>query len=1329
MTSQAAQILPFPKLTRGSFGFSLKSRKSTKTVESDEDWYIPYNGPYEAPREFRNQRKARDSWGDLVEPDAAEEHDDRQLHRYGGHNDLTDRNNGSSYLEEERKGRSRDRSFSFTSGHTVSSGTVEHSSRPNIINANRRSTVSAGTRQAVPSYISLDPMGTVGESPIPLRRSSNERNRLSLAGIFNFAPQARKPSTPTAVSTERGISGGFARKPSLLQRSIMRIGDANERVNSKIDSSPRYSSSPERSDNLPMKDKHQQLHRQVILQAGRARSGASEDDYYNSYYSTLIHEQRPEPALNSHRHRHHSPSHSENLHHSQQSSVDQSSLNHHNSSSTSSGHPYALATPRNNVEELSTAPSMPTTNPPRLTFTSPSHNPTSIESSNLTRLANLRTPKLKNSNSTPDIRSSVVLHDPVVTAGIPNTHSFSQRTATPPFVFPKAKDRWLSAETWCDALLLPRPRLKVGNVPNHGGSGRIVSPPDSPLGPAETREPGVASRVLAHSRSLVDLKRLAGLSSNYAYPRASTSVSYGQDPQTSRVGAQSRPLRPTSFAQDDLALLTPVLSLAHVLEQGQLLADEREAWKSQAKGSFGNKHARSLSRTRSKSLTQRNRRRGHQPQTSMEYLAAQACLGHQNLTPILGAADTAYTNPSRKGSHSYNSSHAQTLSKSSKSHSKNHSRGDSSSKSAAKVAKSTTAIRGFSAREDKGIEADARAASLEGALKGDGTKVIRLADPAHIPVDRGTPDDTSPNDSARLTPSSSDDADQRMGIALGTPPLDDDQTGSFYLPSHPYAQGGVSYNVAGPSSNQSHTGRGTGFAGPHRSINSGVDIPQISDSLARHKLPPHLLHPYAQGSSVRDTYLEQNVLLGQYRSDDSTPRQMKMWAQLSPGVIREVLPGDIQYSPLIPETDHISSSPSDPIHIRDTIGMGEMLVNAPPFHRRQDSNVESKDPGTHIMAAQADRDNQSHNPLPRKPVEHNRAPSGDSESPQQSSLTDQVVSASPERLITDRADSTSPAVTSTASSPQLIPHYLSSPTGLESFQDLFYRPNNHLRPTYTEAAFPDTPSPPNISTTAWDRNTQRHRTESGLTTLARQLSEEFEQMALERRRSSSQYSSKPSSRQQSSNISRRPTDGSLQFVFEEPDPSESLPELDHPAIQAFQPSGTLPEDVESSRASSLIERIETEDEDETAMLRLGVVESVLTPPSVSAQYRPNSRTGETSFTPTDAEHPQQDQPESPQTSSGISGEARARTFAGLRPPSFEEGRSSFMTTSTASRMSNLSDFPSPPKGNHMTLGTYFNEASESQSHVPSAPRPPQQQMIFGRNQDADDLAKTLSSNS
>ena len=644
-----------------------------------------------------------------------------------------------------------------------------------------------------------------------------------------------------------------------------------------------------------------------------------------------------------------------------------------------------------------------------------------------------------------------------------------------------------------------------------------------------------------------------------------------------------------------------------VLEQGEQLANERMAWQMQAQKSFGNKQTRTLVKARSKSLAN-GQRKGHQTQSSLDYLAAQACLGNQNLHPSMSTTDLYATSASssRKISHSKNTSLAPTLSKSSKSHSKNHSRGDSWSKPAVKMAMSTVAICGFPSTADEVTVldvGDARAASLEGAIKRDGTRVIRLADPVHLPVDRGPPINSSPDSSIRLSSSPSTGSDHRVGIALGTPPLGDDQSDSSFHPSHPYAQGGLSFSVPGPSS-QTRLDRGVDFAGPHPSINSGVDISQIPDSLARHKLPPHLyLHPYGQRLS-RDSYLDQNGLLAQYRSGNETPHQNKMWAQLSPGVLREVLPNDIQYSPFTPQENNISSpvmsvsSRDSIVQINDTIGVGETLANAERVRRSQASRPDT-DAVVIPISSQVVGNKLSQNSLSeleprtiRQPVKHNSALSEDSDTSLKPSLTDQIVSSplqqySPTPLSpSDRPVTTSPTVTSTtSSSPPLTPCRLGSPNDLESFQDLFYRPSNDLQRTPIEAALPDTPSPPHLSTASWDRSIQRHKTESGLTSLARQLSQEFELIARAREKSGQHSPSIQSPTRQlqrgttSSTISRQPTVHSLEFVFEESSsPSQSeppVPELDR---HAFQPSDSLPEDVESSRTSSVIEIVDAEDE-------------------------------------------------------------------------------------------------------------------------------------------------------
>jgi serine/arginine repetitive matrix protein 2 len=624
----------------------------------------------------------------------------------------------------------------------------------------------------------------------------------------------------------------------------------------------------------------------------------------------------------------------------------------------------------------------------------------------------------------------------------------------------------------------------------------------------------------------------------------------------------------------------------------------------QAQSSFGNKQARTLVKARSKSLVN-GRRRGHQTQTSLDYLAAQACLGNQNLHPSLSTNDlyTTNANPTRKTSYSRNASYAPTtLSRPSKSHSRN----DSWSKPAVKMAMSTAAICGFPGTEDDVIvmdTGDARAASLEGALKRDGTKVIRLADPVHLPVDhRGSPPiNTSPESSIRLSPTpSTNGSDRRVAIALGTPPLRDDQSDSYFHPSHPYAQGGLSFSVPGPST-QTRIDRGVGFAGPHPSINSGVDVSQIPDTLARHKLPPHLyLHPYAKGPGPsRDSYFDQNGLLAHFRSGDETPHQNKMWAQLSPGILREVLPNDIQYSPFTPppppenSISPVSANLRDSmVQINDTIGVGETLANAESVRRSHGTGTGTNDDDSDIIpVSQVDGDERLQNGLSgrtiRQPIEHNLlvALSEVSEDALvKPSLTSQIVSSHPLKQHSptspsplDHAVATSPTFTSSSSSPPLTPGRLGSLNDLDGFQDLFYRPSNDIQRTPIEAALPDTPSPPHLA--SWDR-VRRNKAESGLTSLARQLSQEFELITQERERTSQHSSPILQQQRGATAISRQPTVRSLNFVSEEATShSKPVSELDlHHTIQAFQPSDSLPEDVESSRTSSVIES-----SDETSM--------------------------------------------------------------------------------------------------------------------------------------------------
>lgn len=163
----------------------------------------------------------------------------------------------------------------------------------------------------------------------------------------------------------------------------------------------------------------------------------------------------------------------------------------------------------------------------------------------------------------------------------------------------------------------------------------------------------------------------------------------------------------------------------------------------------------------------------------------------------------------------------------------------------------------------------------------------------------------------------------------------------------------------------------------------------------------------------------------------------------------------------------------------------------------------------------------------------------------------------------------------------LSPRPLGSPNDLEGFQDLFYKPSPvkqaKPKPTADE-------SPSQLAHIPWDLGSRGRRTGSGLTSLARQLSEEFEQMALEQERTNSQYSRSSTSLLQNGSIARQPTDGSLEFLFEEPlSDSPNQENFDPPRehIMAFKASVKLPEDIESSRASTPLGPLEEDDDDET----------------------------------------------------------------------------------------------------------------------------------------------------
>ena len=132
------------------------------------------------------------------------------------------------------------------------------------------------------------------------------------------------------------------------------------------------------------------------------------------------------------------------------------------------------------------------------------------------------------------------------------------------------------------------------------------------------------------------------------------------------------------------------------------------------------------------------------------------------------------------------------------------------------------------------------------------------------------------------------------------------------------------------------------------------------------------------------------------------------------------------------------------------------------------------------------------------------------------------------------------------------------------------------------------------------------------------------------------------------------------------------------------------------------------------MLRLRIVEPILTPVTVSSPHR-NSFTGETS-----SNNESRQDLLSPTSATGVSNDAFSQTFSGPNSPNSPVHRSSYTTTSTGSRISGLSDFPVPPKDHTVSLSSsYFNEPLPIVFTDQS----------FGSDQDTGDLAKTSSSSS
>lgn len=1201
------------------FGLGLKRLSRSQTVrvnpEEEDPWVIRYKGPVEPPREPVPRRRYRDSWGDPLEDDEGQYSDEKALRErfkeYGG---ATSPSRGS-FGDDAGGPRGRSRAFSALSGRTVSSGAIDPSRHS--LSSPRRSTVTSGDRPPIPSYVNLDTAGKVGESPAPRIHSKDTTTGSRLSSIFSFGSSVRRQQTPSLNPSEH------KRKLS-LRKQRPPIPAEQEPIEHIREPEPRTVVQQNQARSKPVeKPTAEPTTSQTV--------DVAQDDYYNSYYSTLL--QNPPKGTG--------PESKGQI-----KNEDNDKTQIPPTAEGPSGHPYAYThdkTPQS--EPPMTAPLSGTL-----------RTPTEDETRSPRRLAFIRPrtsknalglKQLRNSTSTPDLRQSV---------------TYRSKFYNPQGI----KERWLSAETWCDAILFPRPRLRI-KEPASQSLPRIVSPPATPVREKHqesSSSDAVPSRVLAHSRSVTNLKHRSPSSEREPV------APLPPPPAIVVTPSKTRPPRPKSFAADDLALINPAFTLERVLEEGAELDLQRKRWQSQAVTSLGNSRARELARSRSKSLTKRGRKTSATQQGPIDYLTARACLGSQNVlanvaTPSLRSASTDAL-PFFFTSHSRSNSLAKTSSKTSK----GHSHSESWSKTVSKHMQLPFSLR---VPDTKQKESWVYPTTLEGALQRNDTKIIHFPDPALIPIDRPTPG-VSP------TPSGSNDI--HMGVAITTTPVPDDALDreSLTMYAHPYASAGkyvFSSNAAdGPSRNL-----------PTQPVGEGADRVAQSNDGAKSNITPNYVpmvsHPYARAISP-----DAGFAIARTRDDSRVPVQDTMWAQVSPGVIREIVAEDLKYSPFM--ADRRRADEDETVELGDALtydrngrdsGLGSSeghIVH--PYVPSSTPPVDS--PRVHREPVRYDVTRPARPPLARAPT------SG-------SGFVKAVLPSS--ELLPSRQSYEEPH--SNSSSPTPSPRSIGSPHDLEQFHDLFYKPS------YTRDQSPNivtekrSLSP--TSSLKWEMANRGHlsRTGSGLTSLARKLSEEYEQLEKERKTDSSYSSNSYRSKPLHDGHVRKITEGGLRFVFEEPTVRSGMSsdqntldfETDPDTTMVITPPfGHIPEDVGSADLPSVMERSiegDEDDEEETAVFRLGIVDAISTPPTETSTRR-RSLTGLMSF---DDNRFSQEPPSSSARDTHLS------AGSWLQPPNGM--RSSYMTTSTSSRMSGLSDFPVPPKDGHASLlSAFFDESAHRHRH-------------------------------
>ncbi|KAI0247995.1 hypothetical protein BJV78DRAFT_1156825 [Lactifluus subvellereus] len=881
----------------------------------------------------------------------------------------------------------------------------------------------------------------------------------------------------------------------------------------------------------------------------------------------------------------------------------------------------------------------------------------------------------------------------------------------------RGKYRWLSPETWCDAMLFPRPRFMVhtDDEPPQPFSHRhvpIIRPPEPRTGGERTALPPI--RLLA-SQSAVNL-RATNPESSSGPPRAEPL--WIARPTGSFDGhGPSSPGRSRSFAQDDLALpSSPVPSLSRVLEMSASFERERAEWKAKAARSLqSSKLTRSLGRSRTQST---GRTRAQLKDVGgMGFLATKTLLGNQLAAPTVHtstSSDGSQTQHTRSGT-----SHARTMS------SGGHSGAGSRSKAALRAAT------GLCFSGDNISPKD----ELFTRHDGDGKNARIESSPPKLDVGLAPSPLVSNNNST-------------IGIALSSPPSSavQDATESsrpIYVPDHPYAQSSHS------PPRRSYTRSSSDYAGPHPSavLAAAPATVVTSDMSARHRLPPHVvLHPYASALAYPNAASSQHsqehppiLLKGSHQTpaESATPPQ-KSTPQKLP----------LRPSPLSDTREAGRAAPHAYASGSRSSGVPLVLADALSFGLQRRFSADSGLGDSEIHHEAPSSAAQLLTSLPSwaltAPPEH---PDLGHSMAFLSLHSNHTISSSPVEtldppvftasMLTYSSLGDEPLPGSHASSPQQSPPPLSRLEDLDRYRNLFYRP----RPSGSSRTPSDEhPRVSSRDTGSLDVNpTGSVSSASGLVGPTRQLGGEFEAM-LDVRHLDGTGSLRDSPPRMWGLRYGGTRGGDGTGTRTDPNVVLSVAsdlEMNSPEVTRLplslhrnlgRPSDAsltihIPQDVES-RASSVLDRSEIEDADHDELLRVGTIEAVSTPAATTAAHRfsfaGDIHGGRSQDSlppppvPVAAVEYDEDLTHLPLLVVPTYHHSASHHPSSLPSATTEVTRSSYTTNTTndtgTSRISGLSDFPVPPTHTAVSsdrssmLKSYFGDAHSRPVSQTDAPR-------------------------